>query len=230
VDIWGRDGEQEFVIGPADDLPDAVLSDLPKYASFFAPGWVPEFHEDWYNGEQALFVANLARQAPQEGACVEIGAWEGKSTVVLAQRLAPRLLHVVDHWQGNPDECDDHPATVAAAERDVMGDYVHNMDRLTDGNYTTIYRSWQDWIAEWPRCADDPRIAFLHLDAAHDRASVRDCLLAVKPFLVDGAILCGDDAFAEPVRLGVGDVFPDAKVMHDRLWVHQYRIDDHAND
>jgi hypothetical protein len=230
IDIWGRENEQSFRIGPADDLPDSVLADLPAYTRFFAPGWEPEFHEDWYNGEQALFVANLARQAPQDGACVEIGAWEGRSTVVLAQRLAPRVLHVVDHWKGNPDEGDDHPATVAAAERDVFQDFDHNIDCLTAGNAVAQIIDWRSWIEYWPEYAkafqDSSGIAFLHLDAAHDYASVRDCLLAIKPFLVNGAILCGDDAYADGVRLGVQEVFPDARVMEGRLWMYQYWRDE----
>jgi hypothetical protein len=75
----------------------------------------------------------------------------------------------------------------------------------------------------WRYNNDDTRIAFLHLDASHDRASVRDCLLAVKPFLVPGAILCGDDAFDERVIAGVRDVFPDAELIGNRLWKVTYR-------
>jgi beta-1,4-mannosyl-glycoprotein beta-1,4-N-acetylglucosaminyltransferase len=138
-DIWGREHEQEFVIGAADDLPYAVLRDLPKYAPHFADGWQPVFHEDWYAGGQAIYIGQLARSAP-EGAIVEIGCWEGRSTITLAQMVSPRVVHCVDHWQGNIDEGEDHPATIAARERDVMADFMNNMDRLTDGNYTTIYR------------------------------------------------------------------------------------------
>jgi hypothetical protein len=87
VDIWGREHEQSFTIGPADDLPYTVLRDLPKYAPHFADGWAPEFHEDWYSGGQALYVGQYARQAP-EGAIVEIGCWEGRSTIVLAQMVS----------------------------------------------------------------------------------------------------------------------------------------------
>jgi hypothetical protein len=47
---------------------------------------------------------------------------------------------------------------------------------------------------------------------------VRDCLAAVKPFLADGAILCGDDAYDGGVLAGVRDVFPQAEVIGKRLW------------
>jgi hypothetical protein len=231
IDIWGRKHEQSFTIGPADDLPYTVLRDLQKYTPHFAEGWRPEFHEDWYSGDQALYMAQIARSAPK-GAIVEIGCWEGKSTVVLAQMVAPRVVHCVDHWQGNADEGEGHPATVAAAERDVLAQFMRNTYLLTNQNTLTERADWRDWIKEWDEghesnglWRDYPGIAFLHLDAAHDRASVRDCLTAIKPFLVPGAILCGDDAYDERVRAGVADVFPDAEIVNQRLWKVVYRND-----
>lgn len=221
VDIWGRQGEQRFEIGPANDLPYSVLRDLPKWTHHFARDWRPEFHEDWYSGPQALYVGQLARQAP-EGAMVEIGCWEGRSSIVLAQLIYPRVLHCVDHWQGNTDEDPEHASGVTARERDVLAQFVGNMDQCTAGNWTHYVQSWQQWTA-WAQAFNARgdaqfRIAFLHLDASHDRKSVRDCLQAIKPFLVDGAILCGDDAFDQRVRDGVRDVFPDAEIIGERLW------------
>lgn len=211
-DVWGREHEQSFVIGPADDLPYTVLRDLPKYAPHFAAGWQPVFHENWYDGGQALYMAQLARDAP-EGAMVEIGAWEGRSSIVLAQMVAPRVVHVVDHWKGNIDEDPDHESGKVAAERDIEHIWHCNMERCTGGNWTSYPVTWQEWIETWRA-----PIAFLHLDASHDRASVRDCLTAIRPFLVGGAILCGDDAYDARVIAGVRDVFPDAEVIGERLW------------
>jgi hypothetical protein len=147
---------------------------------------------------------------------VEIGCWEGRSSVVLAQLVYPRILHCVDHWQGNTDEDTEHESARIAAERDVLDTFVGNMDSCTAGNWTHYVQDWQTWVTCWR--PNGRSIAFLHLDASHDRASVRDCLLAIRPFLVDGAILCGDDAYDKRVTAGVRDVFPDAEVIGDRLW------------
>ncbi len=217
TDIWGRENEQSFTIGRADDLPYSVLRDLPSYVQHFAEDWRPEFHEDWYSGAQAIFVGQLARQAP-EGACVEIGCWEGRSSIVIANLISPRVLHCVDHWQGNTDEDPEHDSGKIAAEREVYATFRDNMDRCTAGNWMARREPWQSALADWKWDHDDPHVAFLHLDASHDRASVRDCLAAIKPFLVDGAILCGDDAYDARVIAGVRDVFPDAEVIGERLW------------
>ena len=212
-DIWGRENEQRFEIGAATDLPQPILEDPMRWRHLFAPGWEPEFHEDWYSGPQALYMASLAQQAP-EGAIVEIGCWEGRSTVVLSQSVAPRVVHCVDHWRGNVDEGADHPAARAAIERDVLAQFVCNMERMTGGNWQHHVRDWRDWIAEW-----DQPIAFVHIDAAHDYKSVRDCIEALRPFLVPGAILCGDDAYADPVQDAVRDTLPGAEIIGKRLWV-----------
>lgn len=217
-DIWGRQHEQDFVIGAADDLPYTVLRDLPNWVKHFAHGWQPEFHENWYSGGQAIYVGQLARQAP-EGAIVEIGCWEGRSSIVIANLINPRTLHCVDHWQGNVDEDANHESASIASERDVLATFDNNMDRCTADNWERYIQPWQRWSELW-----DQPIAFLHLDASHDRASVRDCLLALKPFFVEGAILCGDDAYHESVIAGVRDVFPDAEIIGERLWKVVYNV------
>jgi beta-1,4-mannosyl-glycoprotein beta-1,4-N-acetylglucosaminyltransferase len=214
IDVWGRTWEQQFRIGPATDLPFAVLKDPMRWRSYFHPDWKPCFHEDWYSGEQAVYIAHLAKQSPA-GACVEIGAWEGKSTIALAQLLAPRVLHVVDHWLGNEGEGEEHPSVSLARQRDVHGTFQENVRTLTGGNIREHWGTWQAWAETWKE-----GIAFLHLDASHDRASVRDCLNAIKPFLVPGAILCGDDYEHESVALGVADALGEnVEGVHERLWV-----------
>jgi len=223
IDIWGREDAQQFAIGPATDLPRAIRSDPARWAQYFHPDYRPTFHEDWYDPDQALFVGHLAKHAPEEGAVVEIGCWEGRSAVCIAQAIAPRFLHCVDHWLGNGDEDPLHPAAEAAAGRNVYLTFVRNMELLTLGNYATDMADWRDWIVEWTHHWELEPIAFLHLDAAHDEASVRDCLNAVKPHLLPGAIVCGDDYYHAGVHDGVhaalGDTIHD---MNGRLWVYQH--------
>lgn len=146
------------------------------------------FTEQWFDGDQAELIARLAASAP-EGALVEIGCWEGFSTTHIARAVAPRTLYAVDHWQGNLDEGAGHPSVEAARERDVYATFLANVAELTAGNVIPIRADWREAL-ENPALA---RVAFAHIDAAHDYASVRDTLAAVAPRLVPGAILCGDD-------------------------------------
>ena len=95
--------------------------------------------------------------------------------------------------------------------------------------------------ADEPRCACGPVVICPACDADVLRdgctvsaapdvlAHVRDCLTALRPFLVDGAILCGDDAYDARVRDGARDVFPDAEVIGGRLWKVVYHGDGHTD-
>ena len=42
VDVWGRENEQRFEIGPAIDVPAAIAADPPRWAHLFHPEWRPE--------------------------------------------------------------------------------------------------------------------------------------------------------------------------------------------
>lgn len=218
ADIWGRADGPKFAQAPAPDLPAAIRADPVRWSKFFHADFRPTFHEDWYDPDQARYVGEMARAAPQNGELVEIGCWEGRSACVIAPVVAPRLLHCVDHWQGNGDEGDAESVRLAQ-ERDVFATFMRNVELLTPGNIEVWRGSWQQWAAVW-----DKPIAFLHLDASHDYDSVHDCLVAVKPFLVSGALLCGDDGYADGVYRAVRDVFGEGNVrdVGNRLWVTRW--------
>lgn len=233
LDIWGRESEQQFIQGAAPDLPRAIRSDPVRWAQYFHPDYRPVFHEDWYPSEQALIVGDWARAAP-EGAIVEIGCWEGKSSACIAQAIAPRKLIAIDHWQGNGEEeqakNEPHPSVQAAGERNVYSAFKRNMNMLVPGNVDWRRMDWHIWLCGHApvsyHAERDGPIAFLHLDASHDYGSVYECLTAIKPFLVEGAIVCGDDLYADGVYRGVHDALGEGvQDVGGRLWVWQKGIE-----
>lgn len=147
------------------------------------------FTERWFGKKQALRIAGLAAKAPA-GAIIEIGCWEGYSTYHIANAVYPRTLYAIDHWQGNLEERIDHPSVIAARARNVYEAFTQNMLHWTKGNVIAIK---DDWRSALLNTAIDSNIAFVHIDAAHDYASVMETLLAVYPRIVDGGVLCGDD-------------------------------------
>ena len=147
---------------------------------------------------------------------VEIGCWEGRSAVAIAQSIAPRVLHCVDHWRGNETEAGENGVR-QAQERDVEKTFRRNMELLTTGNWTHSVSDWREWMKGW-----SSPIAFLHLDAGHDYDSVADCLRAILPFLVPHAILCGDDLYGQGVYRAVHDVLGETvRDVNGRLWLWQ---------
>lgn len=165
------------------------------------------FHEEWFGpASQAALVDLYGKVAHLEGAIVEVGCWEGRSTVALAEACAPEPVHAVDTWEGSPYEL----SAQIAADRDVFAQFRANTAHL---NVVAYRMGWRRYFAEFIR-----PIKFLHIDAAHTFLEVRDNIRAALPWLVPGAIICGDDAAHPPVLTAVVNVFPEAKVVATLWW------------
>ena len=172
----------------------------------------PVFHENWFPAKKAAATLAAAELAPPEGECIEVGCWEGRSTVLLANALYPRTLHVVDHFQGDPTD----PASVLTAkaqERDVRATFISNMESLTRGNYVLHAMSWREFFETFTG-----RIGFIHIDAEHTYRQVRDNILAAIPHLVPGGVMCGDDYATKAVRRAVRRTLGDVSHTNATWW------------
>jgi methyltransferase family protein len=166
------------------------------------------FDECWISEEQLAFTAKLAAGTSSlAGEAIEIGAWQGRSAIPIANAIHPASLHVVDHWLGS----EEHSAELKA--RDNYGIFLANMSEGTAGNFTVHKMGWRDWIKQWT----EP-VRFVHIDAAHTREEVSDNIGALLPFAVPGAVFAGDDWGFEPVRAGVAGHFSRVYVTCNLWW------------
>lgn len=169
------------------------------------------FVEDWFCAESCEALADLYRRvAHLEGDIVEVGCWEGRSTVALANACEPSTVHAVDTWQGSPGEISEQ----LAAERDVFAAFRANVAELTAGNVKPYRMGWRHYFA-----VHAMPTRFLHIDATHTYDEVRGNIEAALPLMVPGAVICGDDAQHPPVHQAVVDLFPDAGVIATLWWV-----------
>ncbi len=179
-------------------------------------GLVPAvtFTEMWYTPGDEIALAELARKAEGEGIIVEVGCWEGRSTVALANAVFPREVHAVDTWEGSPGEISGR----LAKDRDVHKQFLANIDELTEGNVIPIRMGWRQYFKD--RLTGPVR--FCHIDGPHAYEEVRDNLLVVLPLMCDGGIICGDDVRHETVRKAVLEVLgDDVGLTGDKLWWFQ---------
>ncbi len=170
-----------------------------------------EFTEDWFNEDSCITLADLVQRTDLLcGRVVEVGCWEGRSTIALANAAWPALVEAVDTWHGSPGEI----SSELAAERDVLGQFLANIASDTKGNVTVIQKDWRDHFAECRK-----PIRFCHIDATHTYEEVRDNVAAVMELLVPGGIICGDDVHHEPVRKAVLEVCgPSTNVAGNCWW------------
>lgn len=150
------------------------------------------FTEDWYSDEQLEHLTDLLRQTLDNGVkgmVVEIGCWEGRSTVALAKTAQPYevTLHAVDWWLGNLDEGVNHASVVGARERDVYRAFLENIEPYP--NVNVYIQDGEDYLAD----LIGKRIAFIHLDAGHTFKATNKLIRLAEPLLSPGAIICGDD-------------------------------------
>ena len=169
------------------------------------------FNEEWFPRESQEALRELYRLTDGvEGRVIEVGCWEGRSTVALALACHPEVVHAVDTWDGSPGEI----SAELAQERDVYATFQQNIAALTSGNVRPFRIGWRDFFAEHPG-----PIRFMHIDAEHSYREVFDNITTALPMLADGAVICGDDAHHPPVRDAVLAHFPDAEVIATLWWV-----------
>ena len=184
------------------------------------------FNEDWYSNSQLNNLKTLCNQTKNiEGAIIEIGCWEGKSTVIMANSCYPETLICNDTWLGNVEESkisgSEHITEKILKTRDVYNIFVNNMNLLTQQNYKIVK---MDCI-EWLKTFNDP-IKFIHIDASHEYESVFETINLVKPKMVKGVIICGDDFLNSNINCtnlhggverAVRELLPNFKNI-DNLW------------
>lgn len=147
------------------------------------------FKDNWYSEQQLKDLWDATRIVPNShGHVIEIGCWEGKSTCTIANSLYPEIVNAVDTWAGNIAEGENHPSVVKAKQRDVYKEFLDNIEKRTHGNVVPHKSDCFEFLNGF-----SGEVKFCHIDAAHDYDSVKRTIELLKPKLVKGAVLCGDD-------------------------------------
>jgi len=229
IDLFER--QMRFHFCPLDGrFPRQVRKHRAKYDR-----WIRDaaFHEEWYPDEQLLRIFHLAEEVrPLSGALMDIGCWEGKSTIALAHGCDPETLIAVDTWEGNRDEHPDHETVRLARQRDVYGQFAANVRALTNGNVQPMRCDCHDFLQRWRG-----PIKFAHIDASHDYASVHLAIEALLRWVVPGGLLCGNDFqtasanradLAGGVERAVREALPGFEQFHN-LWLWRRPLEGGAN-
>lgn len=172
------------------------------------------FTEDWFCQASCDVLAGLVRSVENvPGRIVEIGSWEGRSTIAIANATS-RPVHAVDTWQGSPGE----PSADLAARRDVFATWSNNIAAETHGNVYPHRMGWREYAQR-----DTSPIALLFIDAEHSYREVFDAIAAFLPMMSPGGVICGDDTHHGPVQRAVMEWFPDADVSAT-LWIRRVDV------
>lgn len=164
------------------------------------------FTEEWFHPQSCEVLADLVRAvAHLDGDIIEIGSWEGRSTLALAG-ATNETVHAVDTWRGSPGE----ESEALAAERDVYATFLAN----TAGRNIEAHRmDWRDFFAGY-----HGRAKLVFIDGLHTYDEVRATIAEVLPRMVPGGVVCGDDQHHPPVREAVIQWFGPNTNVKATLW------------
>lgn len=156
------------------------------------------FNDNWFP-EPKRYMLTMAMRAvtATDGAIIEVGSWEGRSTIDIANFFYPDSVTAIDHWQGDLTD-PNSIVTNLAASRDVFATFQSNINAATRGNVVVARMDWRDYIWDQP-------IRFIFIDGEHTYDQVRDNIEVVKPLMVPGGVICGDDLAHPPVTQAVAD-------------------------
>jgi predicted O-methyltransferase YrrM len=169
-------------------------------ASLPIEGWMEPDDLEW-----------LAYQAGRHTRIVEVGAWMGRSTMVLANHT-PGCVHAVDHWRGSIE----HQAGLADKDPGwLYQQFHHNLLKHIDvGRVIPIAMdsiSAAHFFRDFQHVFD-----MVFIDGSHEYEAVKADIEAWTP-IVKG-MLCGHDAGHPPVMRATHEAFP--QVRHERsMWV-----------
>ena len=147
------------------------------------------------NEHELRWLAERAK-ACDGGNIVEIGAWKGRSTRAMADNTTA-TIHAVDTWSGTPE--DPHMRELAGKPEDWLIEQFRT--NIGAEHLATLHvRVCRGSSLDHARSAIG-LFNMIFIDAAHDYQAVKDDILAWRPLLAPGGLLCGHDYY--PGRGGV---------------------------
>ena len=152
----------------------------------------------WLIPEEAATLYLTACKVPSGGQIVEIGSWQGKSTICLATGLvAPDThIHAIDPFIiDSTDGKSVYSGKVDGEER--LAVFKRNLDKWQVGSKVTPYIGYsRDFVGRFPR------IDLLFIDGDHSIAGCQFDVDAYLPYIVSGGYLLLHDYRPQRADLG----------------------------
>lgn len=195
-----------------------LLSLDPRYAALEP---YLEIH-GWLAVNEAVALFELAASLPQDGPrVVEIGAWLGKSSFVLAKGLEGKKdpsLHCIDPFNADGDSLsvDAYHETSERYGRPLLDVFTENMRRLgVDGTIEALPGYSSEVVAGFEERVD--RIDMLFIDGNHDHDYVDQDYVDWSPLIQSGGIIAFHDVAQQGTQLGPWRV-AKARVLDSDEW------------
>lgn len=164
-----------------------------KYSKLFKSSPVESASaiQGWMTAPELEWLSNAAKDRQ---VIVEVGSWKGRSTKALAAS-SPGVVYVIDHWQGSKDELDSsHVEAVRNGSDWLYGVFSTNLaTEISTGKVVPIRSDSEKAVPILERALGGRKADMIFIDCDHSYEAVRRDILAYRPLLTDGGLLCGHD-------------------------------------
>ena len=163
----------------------------------------PEFNEipGWFSYEE--FYTDVVDKLPNNSNIVEVGAWFGKSTNFMANKIKDSGKNVnfttVDTFKGSPTE-DIHNNTLSVFDNDIYSEFIDSAIMLDNLDTINVIK---DTSVNAKDSFINNSLDFIMIDAGHTYDDVKSDINAWFHKVKQGGIISGDDYI--PVFQGVID-------------------------
>lgn len=162
----------------------------------------------WTLEAQLRYLMRQVRLLPDQGNIVEVGVWQGRSAIAMAEacRGTGKCVFTVDPWtdylqNGTSVSTLSSEWGVTSLEDNYQA-FLANCKRFQVDRWVVTLRSTSlDAARDW---ANGP-VSMLFIDGNHDYGAVVADLEAWTPLVTFGGLICGDDWIWESVRTAVTD-------------------------
>lgn len=143
--------------------------------------------DGWLSREEGLILYHLAKIANQNHPIVEIGSFQGKSTIFIASALKEKRENVVY-------AIDPHKGSVKAGKKEykpTLRLLAHNIKKFKVNKFVILIpKTSEEASIKWKK-----PISFLFIDGLHEYNYIKQDLTLWLPYLIDGGIVACHDAF-----------------------------------
>jgi len=136
--------------------------------------------EGWMEPSELTYLAEAASRSRR---IVEIGSWAGRSACALGMHT-PGVVHCVDSWERSLT----HNGPDGKLEPTLFNQFCRNTAGLPIIPVMAYSAVAAGWFARAGMTFD-----MIWIDADHTEPQVRADILAWRPLLAEGGILCGHD-------------------------------------
>lgn len=176
----------------------------------------------WTDDDLERVYVQAVAEAPPVACFVEIGAFLGRSTILMAKLIEASgktiTFSTVDTFQGSPDEL------VQMALRDNLQDgnlrLAFDLNTKRHGVQERIHVLQMPSV-EAARFFPDSSLSFVFIDGDHRYEAVSADIQAWLPKVISGAVIAGHDAYCPGVGAAVKELLPGHEVRGTCWW---YRV------